>query len=63
MYVWLTQIEQSSHEDQRKRVRRTASQISRQFDCQTQNCGKSYGTEASLVQHIKLKHPAYFTSK
>jgi len=22
-----------------------------------EKCGKSYGTEASLVQHIKLKHP------
>lgn len=59
----LNPIGKGSNDDGHKRVRRTANQIPRQFNCHSQNCGKSYGTEASLVQHIKLKHPLYFTSK
>jgi hypothetical protein len=47
----------------RKRIRRTASEISREFSCCVEKCGKSYGTEASLLQHIKLKHSAIYGSK
>ena len=39
----------------RKRHRRTALEIERSHACQV--CGKSYGSEGSLSQHVKLKHP------
>jgi hypothetical protein len=26
-------------------------------------CGKSYGSEASLLQHIKLKHQSFYQSE
>jgi hypothetical protein len=50
-------------EERKKRVRRTASEITREFACHVESCGKSYGTEASLLQHIKLKHPIVYENK
>ena len=47
----------SQNDDRKKRVRRTASEIHRHYRCQVENCQKSYGSEGSLNQHIKLKHP------
>lgn len=44
-------------EEKRKRVRRTASEIHRHYKCLVESCQKSYGSEGSLNQHIKLKHP------
>jgi hypothetical protein len=38
---------------QRKRVRRKKSNLLLPFQC---FCGKSYGSESSKNQHIKLKH-------
>jgi hypothetical protein len=38
----------------RKRHRRTAHEIDRLHVCSV--CGRSYGSEGSLSQHIKLKH-------
>lgn len=35
----------------------------REYNCCIEKCGKSYGTEASLCQHIKLKHPEIYGSK
>lgn len=52
--------ERSDTEEKKKRHRRIASEIERDFCCPNQKCGKSYGTDASLVQHIKLKHHEYF---
>ncbi|EGR29797.1 zinc C2H2 type family protein, putative [Ichthyophthirius multifiliis] len=43
-------------DDRQKRIRRPAALIKRQFTCPIQKCQKSYGTEGSLQQHIKLKH-------
>lgn len=40
-----------------KRHRRTKSEIQRKYKCSTKGCTKSYGSEGSLNQHIKLKHP------
>ena len=40
--------------DRKKRHRRTAGEIERHYRCP--NCLKSYGSEGSLSQHIKLKH-------
>jgi len=46
-----------SYEDKKKRFRRTAAEIDRQFRCPVETCQKSYGIEGSLNHHIKLKHP------
>eukprot|EP01017_Pseudomicrothorax_dubius_P031751 TRINITY_DN4084_c0_g1_i3.p1 TRINITY_DN4084_c0_g1~~TRINITY_DN4084_c0_g1_i3.p1 ORF type:complete len:178 (-),score=19.01 TRINITY_DN4084_c0_g1_i3:130-663(-) len=40
-----------------KRQRRSANEIERKFRCPVETCGKSYGSEGSLHQHLKLKHP------
>jgi hypothetical protein len=47
-------------EEKRKRHRRTAPEISRHYKCPTEDCPKSYGSEGSLNQHIKLKHPELY---
>lgn len=41
----------------KKRIRRTAREIAREFTCPSTTCGKSYGSEGSLHQHMRLKHP------
>lgn len=46
----------SNEEDRKKRFRRTASEIERHYRCMVETCQKSYGSEGSLNQHIKLKH-------
>ena len=33
-----------------------ANEITRDYLCPLDNCGKSYGADAALIQHIKLKH-------
>ena len=38
-----------------KRSRRKAGDIARHYQCE--HCGKTYGSEASLKYHIKIKHP------
>lgn len=50
----------SSEESQKKRFRRTAGEINRQFKCPIEICAKSYGSEGSVSQHVKLKHPEYY---
>ena len=40
----------------RKRHRRGKNEIKRMFKCGYPNCGKTYGSEGSLNQHIKIKH-------
>lgn len=39
-----------------KRVRRLAKHIERTHCCPIAGCGKSYGSEGSLHQHVRLKH-------
>ena len=43
-----------------KRKRRKAKGIQRRYACPVQECGKSYGSDGSLNQHIRLKHPLEF---
>ena len=47
-------------EEKRKRHRRTATEIARHYRCPVEDCPKSYGSEGSLNQHIKLKHPEFY---
>jgi hypothetical protein len=39
-----------------KKLRRRANQIQKSFQCKYGGCAKIYGTEGSLVQHMRLKH-------
>jgi hypothetical protein len=41
-------------------MRRTAVEIARHYTCNIDKCNKSYGSEGSLNQHIKLKHRYYY---
>ena len=45
-----------------KRHRRTKGEIQRMYKCHSKGCSKSYGSEGSLNQHIKLKHPDRWAS-
>ena len=47
----------TSQQEKKKRHRRCANEIERGFQCPATKCGKSYGSEGSLSQHMKLKHP------
>ena len=40
----------------KKRHRRTADEIQRHYRCSVPDCNKSYGSEGSLNQHMKIKH-------
>ena len=46
--------------EKKKRHRRTATEIARHYKCPIEDCPKSYGSEGSLNQHIKIKHPDYY---
>lgn len=46
-----------SDDDKKSRIRRKAAEIERHYNCPNSSCGKGYGSEGSLIQHIKLKHP------
>jgi len=46
--------------EKKKRNRRTATEIARHYKCPIEDCPKSYGSEGSLNQHIKLKHQEYY---
>jgi hypothetical protein len=63
----LTQDEEyASHSDRNnekgKRLRRNADEIERYYKCTVKACAKSYGSEGSLNQHYKLKHPEIYVS-
>lgn len=49
--------EKNSQEEKKKRHRRCANEIERKYVCPVRKCEKSYGTEGSMAQHMKLKHP------
>ena len=49
--------EHSEEELRNKRARRTAEEIEKKYKCEVAFCERSYGSEGSLQQHIKLKHP------
>ncbi len=44
----------------KKRKRRLKSEVERNYKCPIPECQKSYGSENSLNQHIKLKHQDYW---
>jgi hypothetical protein len=48
--------------DKGKRMRRNADEIERYYKCTVKSCAKSYGSEGSLNQHYKLKHPEIYLS-
>eukprot|EP01016_Furgasonia_blochmanni_P036197 TRINITY_DN409_c0_g1_i2.p1 TRINITY_DN409_c0_g1~~TRINITY_DN409_c0_g1_i2.p1 ORF type:complete len:293 (-),score=26.68 TRINITY_DN409_c0_g1_i2:128-1006(-) len=52
----------SPSDSKKRRFRRTAAEISRHYKCPVERCLKSYGSEGSLNQHMKLKHPNYVGS-
>jgi len=41
----------------KNRIRRKACEIDKHYICQVEKCQKSYGSEGSLTQHIRNKHP------
>ncbi len=43
----------------RKRIRRTADEIDRNYKCEMAGCEKAYGSEIALQKHCKLKHPEH----
>jgi hypothetical protein len=49
--------------ERRKRMRRTAVEIARHYVCNIDKCNKSYGSEGSLNQHIKIKHRSHYTKQ
>jgi len=51
---------EGNEEDQKKRFRWTAQMIERHYICPNELCQKSYGSEGSLNQHLKLKHPELY---
>jgi len=70
---WVEQTNKRKHEEalgvqfeindeKKKRHRRTANEISRHYKCPVDDCPKSYGSEGSLNQHIKLKHKEYYAA-
>lgn len=48
------------NEEKKRRKRRNASEIERLYRCRAEGCGKSYGSEGTLSQHLKLKHHELF---
>lgn len=44
-------------DERKKRQRRTAKEIERNFKCEMPNCSRAYGSEGALKMHIRLKHP------
>lgn len=46
--------------ERKKRFRRAANEIEKRFHCTAQKCSRSYGTEGSLLQHVKIKHPEIY---
>jgi hypothetical protein len=53
-------MSQSDRNDKGKRMRRNADEIERYYKCSVKVCSKSYGSEGSLNQHYKLKHPEIY---
>lgn len=40
----------------KKKHRRLAAQIAKEYPCPYDNCQKMYGTDVSLNLHMKIKH-------
>ena len=50
----------SNNDKKGKRHRRLANEIVRHYQCPAPEWRKSYGSEGSLNQHVKLKHKEYY---
>jgi hypothetical protein len=46
--------------ERKKRFRRTANDIEKKYVCEVERCQRNYGSEGSLIQHLKLKHHEYY---
>ena len=44
----------------KKRKRKKKNEVERNFCCNIDGCKKSYGSENSLNQHMKIKHPEFW---
>jgi len=44
----------------KKRTRKRKEEVERAFECPVGGCGKAYGSENSLNQHLKIKHQEYW---
>lgn len=40
----------------KKKLRRTADMIEKNYICPFERCGKNYGTDVALNNHMKIKH-------
>ena len=43
--------------EKKRRNRRNADEINRLYRCEITGCDKSYGSEGTLAQHYRTKHP------
>ena len=50
------QQDNSENTNKPKRVRRTNNMIKKEHKCPAEKCEKTYASEGSLQQHIKIKH-------
>lgn len=53
-------IDDKDNLEKKKRHRRTAEDVSRQFKCPVTKCEKCYGSPGAVNQHIKQKHAMYW---
>lgn len=44
----------------KKRKRKKKNEVERNYSCHIDGCQKSYGSENSLNQHMKIKHPEFW---
>ena len=44
----------------KKRIRRRAKEIAMIYKCPISDCGRSYGLDSSLNQHLRYKHKEYY---
>ena len=49
--------------ESKRRHRKTANEVERHYKCPVPQCDKAYGSEGTLSQHVKLKHPSIYYSK
>lgn len=53
-------VEEKQTTEKKKRKRKKKNEVERIYKCQVGNCSKSYGSENSLNQHMKLKHDVFW---
>lgn len=55
-------LPQTTHVEvqKKKRKRKKKNEVERNYSCHIDGCQKSYGSENSLNQHMKIKHPEFW---